>query len=467
MKNKVFFRLFFCLLIFFLFRASFAQAHRAVVGIYTDNGLGTGFFISNNGVIATAYHVIKGAKWIRVIDYKKSRYEDVKILKISGDYDLAILQILPYPKTYALNLKEFFPPTTANLKVIAYPRGIPNQEYNTHCTNREYLKSTQLNILNNEADIFEKDIDIILLALNAYRGMSGAPIIAEENKVIGVLSGSFTEVGSFAWVIPSKYFTSLKNVDKKPDEISEWEPVSLMKSHWRNLCRPYSVDLNAEKTYKNFYLDMERIKYINQISSKIYILQRSIDHFAISIRSSFQSIQELQSMHISTIEFINNGVQYNRGVIRSDRSYSNALKDYLRKRSTLYPRLRESVSKMKNWILASDIQEEKKNKISERLRRVEKEYYSLLSSDPENILEIDLNELSEKFKEFNEKAFIDFNSREEAQSMAELCESISVDLEKISNQHFYELITKETEMFEAYGQIFKKQFEYFLFKADH
>ena len=56
------------------------------------SGSGTGFAISENGLIVTAYHVVKGANTIRVY-LSKDSFVSAKVLSGDPVNDLAILQI--------------------------------------------------------------------------------------------------------------------------------------------------------------------------------------------------------------------------------------------------------------------------------------------------------------------------------------------------------------------------------------
>lgn len=56
-------------------------------------GSGSGFFISNDGVLATAYHVIRGADRVRIRTSDKEYHDVVAVLGYDAALDVAILKI--------------------------------------------------------------------------------------------------------------------------------------------------------------------------------------------------------------------------------------------------------------------------------------------------------------------------------------------------------------------------------------
>lgn len=63
------------------------------VTVNADNSVGSGFFISGDGVLVTNYHVIEGAEQITVDTYGGASYNVSTIIDFSKVYDLALLKI--------------------------------------------------------------------------------------------------------------------------------------------------------------------------------------------------------------------------------------------------------------------------------------------------------------------------------------------------------------------------------------
>lgn len=81
-----------------------------VVLIETSTGLGSGFFIHGDGYLITNEHVITGDTEIKVTVFEEARsegkellrtlYEDVEIISVSSEWDLALLKIKGSDKSF-------------------------------------------------------------------------------------------------------------------------------------------------------------------------------------------------------------------------------------------------------------------------------------------------------------------------------------------------------------------------------
>ena len=69
-----------------------AAAAGAVVTIENENSFGSGVIISSEGYIVTNCHVVKNKKSVTVKLKQNKKYK-AEIVKVNGDYDLALLKI--------------------------------------------------------------------------------------------------------------------------------------------------------------------------------------------------------------------------------------------------------------------------------------------------------------------------------------------------------------------------------------
>jgi S1-C subfamily serine protease len=83
------------------------QAVAATYPIGTELGSGTAFAVSDDGLLVTAYHVVKGAKDV-YLDLDSGK-EAVQVLRTAPDYDLALLRVhrhtVPY-LTLSINYEQ-------------------------------------------------------------------------------------------------------------------------------------------------------------------------------------------------------------------------------------------------------------------------------------------------------------------------------------------------------------------------
>lgn len=239
-----------------------AGVEEAIVGLYVtlDAGrsdLGTGFFTSADGQIVTAYHVINGARKIKAVSAGGQMFDDLRIDFVSPQRDLAVLQIIGNPKTpNFLAFARRIPDPAEPLTVIGYPRGLPTQVIAARSTSGKLLSSFSLRNEKGQR-LFRQDIEILPLDATIYSGMSGAPVLS-ENEVLGILSGSLAEGGTIAWMIPTLHLDTLVRLVKRPQDVSTWPAFDLMAGGFRSLSRSYRVDSQAERLLETFIDEVER-----------------------------------------------------------------------------------------------------------------------------------------------------------------------------------------------------------------
>lgn len=152
----------------------------AVVTIQDQYSKGTGFNISEDGLIITNRHVVDGMYPITVI-FPNGELMNAEIIHEETDLDLAFLEIqgekLPY-----LSLSK---PSTWNIQDHIYV--IRNPLFHNQIVNEgEILKGSNKS-------------GVLRLSAPIYKGNSGSPLISEQGEVIGVVyAKSTTEEVGFA-----------------------------------------------------------------------------------------------------------------------------------------------------------------------------------------------------------------------------------------------------------------------------
>ncbi|MBI3988510.1 MAG: trypsin-like peptidase domain-containing protein [candidate division NC10 bacterium] len=69
------------------------EQEQAIVMVQSESFQGTGFFVRPDGILLTAYHVIKGSRRLTITLCDKTAYQDVQILAVDPEKDLAVLQL--------------------------------------------------------------------------------------------------------------------------------------------------------------------------------------------------------------------------------------------------------------------------------------------------------------------------------------------------------------------------------------
>jgi hypothetical protein len=278
---------------FLLSLPAYGGVEESIVGLYVTleagrSDLGTGFFSSADGQIVTAYHVVNGARKIKAVTSSGQIYDDLRIDYVSPQRDLAVLQIISKPQTPGfLKLTRHIPDPKEELSVIGYPRGLPTQVIRAHSTSYKLLSSFTLRDARGQR-LFKQDIEILPLDATVYSGMSGAPVLS-HGEVHGILSGSFDEGGTIAWMIPTQHLDTLVKFQKRPEDVSAWPSFDLMAAGFRSLSRSFRVDSEGEKLLEAYLDAVERYA---EAGTEIGTTAMTLHAQAIVTRPFFQAFLE-------------------------------------------------------------------------------------------------------------------------------------------------------------------------------
>lgn len=158
----------------------YRKAFNATVAIITENeqskGIGTGFFITEDGLILTAKHVITDAKTITVIFQETFKFE-AEVVKVSPNKDLAVLKIkdpnfkeqISFTPLKLQESKEIFVGKRAF--ILGYPHWLPSLFTVGYVSRLE------------DPAMFGNNL---ILNMQGNPGDSGSAVLDNEGKVIGV-----------------------------------------------------------------------------------------------------------------------------------------------------------------------------------------------------------------------------------------------------------------------------------------
>lgn len=143
---------------------------------------GTGFFVTNNGVLVTNYHVIDGAKEISIVFPSEKREYQARIFAVDAVNDVAILKINaktdPAPLASSCDASK-----GSEVLTLGYPLiTLEGQEQ----------KATfgRVNALSGPKD----DLRLIQIDVPIQPGNSGGPLINRRGNVVGVVSATLNQL---------------------------------------------------------------------------------------------------------------------------------------------------------------------------------------------------------------------------------------------------------------------------------
>ena len=170
---------------------------KAIVGsgmakqMVTQEGMGSGILISDDGQILTAAHVVQTAEDVKVV-FKNEEVIPAKILGADKTADVALIKLLWPPKD-----KSIFIPKIADsdmmkigqqVFIIGSPYGLSQSLSVGHISGRHKKSSVTHNM--NLMEFFQTDASINI-------GNSGGPMFNMDGEVIGIVSYILSESGGF------------------------------------------------------------------------------------------------------------------------------------------------------------------------------------------------------------------------------------------------------------------------------
>lgn len=173
MKYRVFsiVLLFMLLIAFSVHAMNFApeQTYGSVVVVYTETGVGSGFYIKENIVITNA-HVVERSKKVAVNLYDGTTIEG-SVVKIDTDKDLALIRVGKSAPALDINTDSL------NIGQEVYAIGAPKDM--PYTMTKGIISSLQRELGKNK---------YIQIDASVNSGNSGGPLMDENGKVIGIIT---------------------------------------------------------------------------------------------------------------------------------------------------------------------------------------------------------------------------------------------------------------------------------------
>jgi hypothetical protein len=194
-----------------------------------SSGFGAGFFVSEQGDLLTAYHVIQGAATVEIHVSSGKPCANPRIVGYDEHRDLAHLRCVPAPgSTVAtLPIEDRFEPLPLEGGVIyGHPNATANQRFRADFPSARVLKSDKYFIGGGSSPFTGPPFDLITLNAVLEQGMSGGPVIY-KGKVIGVVSGGQQPGGQQrGWAIPAGSYRTLRPVNST--DFKSLPPLTLL-----------------------------------------------------------------------------------------------------------------------------------------------------------------------------------------------------------------------------------------------
>lgn len=194
-----------------------ARSTKAIVSVRSNNSLGTGFIVRDDGWIATNFHVaaVPDELWVLLSDGR--RFPIIEVVNASRRHDLAILRIdaknlptLPLGDSDAVRAGD-------SVVAIGHPLG---------------LEDTVSNGLVSAVRHVDSDFDVLQISAPIAPGSSGGPLFNERGEVIGVAAAIMRGGQNLNFALPVKYVKFLA-AHPQPVSISDFSAAVAMLSTTR------------------------------------------------------------------------------------------------------------------------------------------------------------------------------------------------------------------------------------------
>ncbi len=167
-------------------------------------GSGTGFALTSNGIIITNYHVIDGAKSIKVKGIGGNFYKtyNAKVLISDRNNDISLIQIDDNNFRSCGNIPYMIKGTTARVGESVFALGYPLKQ----------LMGTEIKLTNgiiSSNSGYKGDISTYQISVPLQPGNSGGALFDDNGNVIGIVNAKLTSGENVSYAIKSTYLLNL------------------------------------------------------------------------------------------------------------------------------------------------------------------------------------------------------------------------------------------------------------------
>lgn len=189
----------------------YTKSASAIVLIKTQNSGGTGFLVSNDGLIITAAHVVENASRVAVKLQTGEIFDHVDLLALDLRKDIAILAIhgfdLPFVELGNSNQ------ITPGEQMIVLSNPLAEESLSA---------SVSEGLLSGIRD-FSEGFKVFQITSPISSGSSGGAVFSEEGKVIGIVSFKIIKGESLNFAIPINYAQGIIESVSKDKPIKSWK----------------------------------------------------------------------------------------------------------------------------------------------------------------------------------------------------------------------------------------------------
>jgi S1-C subfamily serine protease len=167
---------------------------------------GTGFALASNGTIVTNYHVIEGAKTIKIrgINGDLGKSYSAKLVASDKNNDLAIIKIDDYSFSSLETIPYIIKSGGANVGEDVFVLGYPLRS-----TMGDEVKVTN-GIISSKTG-YDGDVTSYQISAPVQPGNSGGPLFDSQGNVVGIVSAKHTAAENASYAIKVSYLSTLIN----------------------------------------------------------------------------------------------------------------------------------------------------------------------------------------------------------------------------------------------------------------